>query len=228
MAAAAARRGDGDLVADILVLAVAANFAAFLFDVPKPNIYTAHEIGPLLSLGAALAGRVLGGPLSARPPEAGCPGLAAAGLRGLRLAAVLACYAVLLGIAAAHPQAAPRNVGLSAWLARHNLTQRPRALLGGGQCHGGHRRRVKMLSVSAAGWHGQLAPQKWQTDVRLPEPGPGQRQLRHPLAGRGRAPAPGAGRLRQARRQLPVRAVHDLGLTTEPAAGSSPGRPPAR
>ena len=33
----------------------------------------------------------------------------------------MASYVVLLGIAAAHQQAPPRNVGLTAWLARHHL-----------------------------------------------------------------------------------------------------------
>ena len=45
---------------------MAANFAAFLIEVPQENIYSAHEIGPVLSLGAALAGRVLGSLVAAR------------------------------------------------------------------------------------------------------------------------------------------------------------------
>ena len=53
----------GDLVADVLVLAVVVNVAAYLLLVPIDNIYSAHEIGPVLSLGAALTGRMLGGPL---------------------------------------------------------------------------------------------------------------------------------------------------------------------
>ena len=65
--------GTGDLIADVLVIAVAANFAAFLIDVPMENIYSAHEIGPVLSLGAALAGRVVGS-LARRPPGARRPG----------------------------------------------------------------------------------------------------------------------------------------------------------
>jgi hypothetical protein len=160
--------GDGDLVADILVLAIAANFAAFVIDVPKPNIYAAHEIGPLLSIGAALTGRLLGGPLSARPPEAG-----SRWRRGLPagLAAVLACYAVLLGIAAAHPQAAPRNVSLAAWLERHNLRSGLAPYWEAASVTVDTGQAVKMLSVAQSGWHGQLAPRKWQADVRVPSPG---------------------------------------------------------
>jgi hypothetical protein len=28
-----------------------------------------------------------------------------------------------------------------------------------------------MLSIAQSGWHGQLAPRKWQADVRVPSPG---------------------------------------------------------
>ena len=95
------------------------------------NIYSAHEIGPVLALGAALAGRVLGslvadrgrrpaGRWRRRQQRRGARGAAAPRprrvLRGA-LAAGLACYALMLGIAAAHKQLPPRNVGLTRWLA---------------------------------------------------------------------------------------------------------------
>ena len=103
---------------------MAANFAAFLIDVPMENIYSAHEIGPVLSLGAALAGRVVGSLLAARLGRgAQAPGGAAAHRTAPRsrsrrvllgaLAAGLACYALMLGIATAHKQVPPRNVGLT-------------------------------------------------------------------------------------------------------------------
>ena len=57
---AAAAATPGDLVADFLVIAIAANCAAFVLEVPMQNVYAAHEIAPVLSLGAALAGRTLG------------------------------------------------------------------------------------------------------------------------------------------------------------------------
>jgi hypothetical protein len=113
------------------------NFGAFMIEVPIDNIYSAHEIGPLLGLGAALTGRMLGGPLVAGWRAA--RGRLADGRRdvtdarprvwrrvpGQVLAAVLAAglvaYAVLLGLATASPQAAPRNVGLATWLVRHHL-----------------------------------------------------------------------------------------------------------
>ncbi len=58
----------GDLVANFLVLAVLVNIAAYFVFVQPYNIYTAHEIGPVASLGAALTGRMLGGPLLRAEP----------------------------------------------------------------------------------------------------------------------------------------------------------------
>jgi hypothetical protein len=61
-------RGDlfaaGDLVADVTVLAVAICVVTYFTLFKINNIYAAHEIGPVLWLGAALAGRRFGGPLT--------------------------------------------------------------------------------------------------------------------------------------------------------------------
>jgi hypothetical protein len=53
----------GDMVADVLVLGVLVNVAAYAAAVQYNDIYAAHEIGPVASFGAALAGRMFGGPL---------------------------------------------------------------------------------------------------------------------------------------------------------------------
>jgi hypothetical protein len=53
----AAAVAPGDLVTDFLVIAIAANCAAFVLEVPIENIYSSHEIAPVLSLAAALAAR---------------------------------------------------------------------------------------------------------------------------------------------------------------------------
>jgi hypothetical protein len=127
----------GDLVADALVLAVVVNVAAYLLFVPIDNIYSAHEIGPVLSLGAALAGRMLGGPLlrvradlagfrlrpwpfRLRPAPAGRPWHGTAVLLPV-LAAALAWYVLLLGVATAFPQQPPESAQLTAWLRQHHL-----------------------------------------------------------------------------------------------------------
>jgi hypothetical protein len=97
-----------DLVADVLVVAIVANIAAYFLFYPIKNVDQAHEIAPVLSLGAALAGRLLGGPLlRARLVPA--------------LAAGLACYAVMLGFAASGRQAPPDNAAVAGWLEQHGL-----------------------------------------------------------------------------------------------------------
>ncbi len=97
-----------NLVADVLVVAIVANIAAYFLFYQIRNVDQAHEIAPVLSLGAALAGRLLGGPLlRARLVPA--------------LAAGLACYAVMLGFAAAGRQAPPDNAAVAVWLQQHRL-----------------------------------------------------------------------------------------------------------
>lgn len=100
---------DGaNLVADLLVVAIVANVAAYFLFYKIKNVDQAHEIGPVFSLGAALAGRLLGGPLlRARLVPA--------------LTAGLACYAVMLGFAAAGRQAPPDNAAVAVWLEQHGL-----------------------------------------------------------------------------------------------------------
>jgi hypothetical protein len=178
----AAVPAPGDLVADFLVLAIAANCAAFVLDVPLQNAYSAHEIAPVMSLGAALAGRILGSRIygrraSAEPGDA----VAAAGpawsarlawpgaRRGLlaALAAGLACYAVLLGTAAAHRQSAPRNVALTAWLTRHHLTSGFAPYWEASSITVDSGGAITLLSVTDGGSHGRLTPQKWLTDTLL-------------------------------------------------------------
>jgi hypothetical protein len=54
----------GDLVADVLVVSIIVCTAAYALAFKLTNIYAAHDMGPVLSLGAALAGRRFGGPLA--------------------------------------------------------------------------------------------------------------------------------------------------------------------
>jgi hypothetical protein len=185
---AAAAATPGDLVADFLVIAIAANCAAFALEVPLQNAYSAHEIAPVMSLGAALAGRTLGSRVYGRRAAADpAPGAAAAAAaapgdtvpaarparpgarRGLvaALAAGLACYAVMLGIAAAHRQSAPRNVGLTAWLTRHHLTSGFAAYWEASSVTVDSGGAITLLSVTDGAGHGRLAPQKWLTDTLL-------------------------------------------------------------
>ena len=159
----AAAPAPADLVADFLVIAIAANCAAFVLDVPLQNAYSAHEIAPVMALGAALAGRTLGSRIFALP--ASRP-LARRGLIAA-LAAGLACYAVLLGTAAAHRQSAPRNVAFTAWLTRHHLTSGFAAYWEASSVTVDSGGAITLLSVTDGGGHGRLAPQKWLTDTLL-------------------------------------------------------------
>jgi hypothetical protein len=177
----------GDLVTDILVLAIAANCLAFILEVPMENIYSSHEIAPVLSLGAALAGRTLG-PLVYRGRAAAEPAAGKADARadaatpgasptrpGARrvllpaLAAVLVVYTVMLGIGAAHRQSSPRNVSLAAWLVKHHLTSGFAPYWEASSIVVDTGRAVTLLAVTDSGWHGHVAPQKWETDTLLPD-----------------------------------------------------------
>jgi hypothetical protein len=169
----------GDLVADFLVLAVLVNIAAYLAFVQPVNIYSAHEIGPVVSFGAALAGRMLGGPLlrvrrapqSSRPPWPrqdrqwhGAPVLVPV------LAAGLVGYAALLGIAAAYPQGPPQNASLATWLSQHHLLSGLASYWEASSVTVDSGGKVTMLAVGIHGWNRRLAPDAWETDVRLDNP----------------------------------------------------------
>lgn len=200
----------GDLVADVLVLGVLVNVAAYAAGVQYNDIYAAHEIGPVVSFGAALAGRMFGGPLlrvrlapressrAARyrllprlprlvplPRLAGLAGLARLPWSGQQagqgqrrgipvlvpvLAAGLACYAVLLGIAATAPQAPPQNVSLAAWLDRHHLNSGLASYWEASSVSVASRGKVTMLAIGIHGWNRRLAPDQWETDVALDDP----------------------------------------------------------
>lgn len=145
--------GPADLVADLLVVAVIVNIAAYFLMYRIRHVpYAAHEIGPVVSLGAALTGRMLGGPLlRARLLPA--------------LAAGLACYCAMLGFAAARPQAAPANAAVASWLVSHGLRsgiapywEATSVTLDSGGT-------IAMGSVLPA--RGGLAPWHWEEDMRV-------------------------------------------------------------
>jgi hypothetical protein len=173
----------GDLVADVLVLAVVVNVAAYLLFVPIDNIYSAHEIGPVLSLGAALTGRMLGGPLlrfrltraddrrSTRPFRLRFPGLMdGTPLLLPALAAVVGCYAVLLAVAASSPQRVPQNVHLAAWLRQHHLRSGLAPYWQASSVTVDSGGSITMLAVNARGKHHSLAPYPWEADEQLADP----------------------------------------------------------
>jgi hypothetical protein len=132
-AAMAAARRRLDLIDAVLLTGLALNLAAYGAGVQAVNIASTREIAPVLPFAAALAGRQLGGRLLSRPPAAACPPAAARPPAVLRdrtraalrygLCAVLACYAAMLGYAAAEPPSPPQYAGLAAWLPAEHLTK---------------------------------------------------------------------------------------------------------
>ena len=162
----------GDLVGNFLVLAVLVNIAAYFVFVLPYNIYTAHEIGPVASLGAALTGRMLGGPLL-RTWRAGRQSAGAAlRRRGARiltpvLIAGLASYIAMLGIAAAYPQAPPQNNTVTTWLSDHHLSSGISSYWEASSITVNSGGKITMLAVGIHGSHHLLGPDKWETDLRL-------------------------------------------------------------
>lgn len=141
-----------DLVADVLVVAIVANIAAYFLFYQIKNVDQAHEIAPVLSLGAALAGRLLGGPLlRARLVPA--------------LAAGLACYAVMLGFAAAGSQAPPDNAAVAGWLEQHGLRSGLAPYWEANSVTLDSGGAITMGSVKLTG--GGLSPWHWNEDMRI-------------------------------------------------------------
>ena len=141
-----------DLVADVLVVAIVANIAAYFLFYQIKNVDQAHEIAPVLPLGAALAGRLLGGPLlRARLVPA--------------LAAGLACYAVMLGFAASGRQAPPDNAAVAGWLEQHGLRSGIAPYWEANSVTLDSGGTITMGSVKLAGRG--LSPWHWNEDMRI-------------------------------------------------------------
>ena len=153
-----------------------------------------------------------------RPP--GRPGRGAR--RGLlaALAAGLACYAVMLGIAAAHRQGAPRNVGLTAWLTRHHLTSGFAPYWEASSITVDSGGAITLLSVTDGGWHGHVAPQKWLTDTLLTKKMPTATFVIVSPAEKVRR-ASAVATFGQPAQDLPLRPLHDPGVAAEPGAADA-------
>jgi hypothetical protein len=167
-------------MADVLVIASVANFVAFLLVFKLQNVYTAHEIGPVLTFGAVLAGRVFGGPLARAGSwrglswgglswKAGSPRWRRAGrVAQGAAAALLVCYAVMLGAAADRYQPPPDNVSLAAWLSSHGLRHGLAAYWQGNDVRLETGDRVQLLTVVPG--RGGLTPRRWESQLALFDP----------------------------------------------------------
>jgi hypothetical protein len=160
--------GQQDLVSDLIVVSIAINVGLFVFLFYSGDMYRAEEIIPILPLGAAMAGRVLGGRLASLTMERRAPRRTRRALASA-LVAVAACYCAMLGYAAAQPQLPPASAGLAQWLADHRL-------------HGGLAGFWEASSVTldtgganvmrsvAPNATGQVAPYSWEEDMRTFNP----------------------------------------------------------
>jgi hypothetical protein len=102
------------IIESVLVTGIVVDVAAYLGGVQAVNLLSTREIAPVLPFGAVLAGRLLGERVLA---------VRVAGARPIfAMAAVGACYAGMLGFAAAQPAAAPQYADLAGWLSAHHLT----------------------------------------------------------------------------------------------------------
>jgi hypothetical protein len=175
----------GDLVAVLLAAGIAVNLAAYtVLYLTGPA--TGQDVAPAFGMGAALAGRVLGGPLAhavrdwatrdqatrdQATREPGAPG-AAGGPRAWPLLAAWAALAVAVSVpplVTARP-AAPDNAALATWLESHGL-------------HSGiaHYWQANSITLDTGGavtigdvWDygssGGIRPYPWEEDTSLLDP----------------------------------------------------------
>jgi hypothetical protein len=106
---------QADRVTQLLVAGTLATLAAGWLGTHLNSAFDAHEIAVVLPLGAALAGRLLGGPLIRVRVGAGR-------VVPVLLGVVLAAYLAALGFACARPEPPPANQQLADWLVAHQLS----------------------------------------------------------------------------------------------------------
>ena len=175
---------SGDLVAVLLAAGIVANLAAYFFLYIAPG--NGQDIAPVFGMGAALAGRVLGGPLARAWQDGGLPrawrrggapgGSRAAARDGLRgawpLVAVWAAVVLTVSVpplVKAKP-VAPDNAALASWLMAHGLHsgisqywQANSVMLDTG-------RAVTLRQGWDYGSKGGIRPYPWEQDTGLLDP----------------------------------------------------------
>ena len=98
-----------DRIAQLLTVGILVNLVAYMLSTTPTTYWSAREVAPVLAMGAALAGRMLGRRLwKARLVPA--------------LSLVLACYLAALGYSVTKPSIPAVTQNLADWLGQHNLT----------------------------------------------------------------------------------------------------------
>jgi hypothetical protein len=161
----------GDLVAVLLTAGILVNLAVYtLLYVTGPA--TGQDVAPVFGMGAALAGRVLGGPLARRLGEGSGPREPGGVPRSWPLIAAWAAVVLAVSVpplVTARP-AAPSNAALAAWLEAHGLRsgiaqywQANSIMLDSGG-------KVTMRDVWDYGPDGGIRPYPWEEDTSLLDP----------------------------------------------------------
>ena len=208
-----------DRIAQLLTVGILVNLVAYMLSTTPTTYWSAREVAPVLAMGAALAGRMLGRRLwKARLVPA--------------LSLVLACYLAALGYSVTKPAIPAVTQNLADWLAAHNLTYglSSYGISNTTTLASGETVNVRPHSPGELGKHrsGGRALRVRQVLVR---PHPALRELRgaHPAAPPHRPDRAlgGAGLLREAGAHLLLQPVHDHGLQQEPADRPGPVAAPA-
>lgn len=105
-----------ELLEQLLAVAIVVNVGAYVFGVQAHDILGTREIAAVLPFGAALAGRLLGGPLT--KPRRLAVTATAASLGGV----LLAGYCAMLGFNASQPAVPAQDADLTTWLAGRGLS----------------------------------------------------------------------------------------------------------
>ena len=180
----------GDLVSDVLAVAIVVNLAGFVASVIPATPFDTREIAALLPFGAVLAGRVFGPLLTgsaravprprAAEPRAAEPAPARPRRTGARIRPAVAALALAglgqlgaLGYAASLPGPDPEQA-LAGWLAAHHLT-----------CGLGTFSESNITTVDSGGAVRLLAV-SWQPPVRAIAPLPDRTSARRRSAAAAR------------------------------------------
>jgi len=154
---------DRDRVAQLLVAGVALNLAAYVLSTRAGVVTQVREIAPVLPLSAALAGRLLGGPVLA--------GRLRAALLVPALLVVLLGYLVGLARETTQPPVAAQNQQLTSWLAARHLRT---GLSGYWEANvvtltSGDRVQIRLVNVSYS--RGRLVPSSFEGKAEWYDPG---------------------------------------------------------
>jgi hypothetical protein len=151
-----------DVIPQLLVAGILTNIAVYLAVYTVGSVMVGHEVAPVLSLGAALAGRLLGDPLARAARSSGWP---ARRLFRPALAAILVAYCAMLGYASARPQVPPANMALTKWLADRHLASGLAGYWDASSVTLDSSKRVTIQALIVSG-RGRLAPYRWEADMR--------------------------------------------------------------